>query len=210
MSSQTTTSEPVNVDISLLSYVEPERQEIKKFVAGTYDLNINSIKKKIAKTGTLQLEMELSPVLDGSVSNRKVRHWLTLPFANPTVNGHKQPNTMDMCYNFLAALELVPRKPLYIKDSKSFTDINGNPISQAEFSAAKSAVYAACDEQLKKLWADDAELQNLVGVRVGGYLRFQKDKDTGVESQYPSIGNFTSNVDNAIASEADAFGEAQE
>lgn len=146
---------------------------------------------KTPKEPNYNLSHELAWALvkdNGETSNVKVRQWVTFPLINEEVKDHAAPDTAGMVIPQVQALwpeecPLYPRRDPKTKEMM----YKGEAIEPSSEEDAASEAADACMEFIDALERDPSKWE---GREAYAKIYYQKDKQTQIVSDFPSLGNW--------------------
>jgi len=135
---------------------------VDRLAEGWYRFVIDRAQTSVAESGTFQIVTNNAPLEDPEDGDSRVgpsiRNSLTIPLANPEVEGHKAPNTLGICQSFFCALSKEhPRFPRKDKESGLLL-FRGEEIEREEVAEKREEVVGLVHETLSNLWQDPEQL----------------------------------------------------
>ena len=151
-----------------LSYTDDDiSQDVKRkqYAAGWYALLCTGNTPKISQAGGVMFVQQWSPLKDASDPESKarqhIRDYMTLPFANPAVEGHKAPNTLGLCHGRLLAVSF-PGVLEYPRTVDGVLVFDGEEISKEDSEAARKKVAASTRDLLLEVYNDPSKFVGCV------------------------------------------------
>jgi len=149
-------------DIKLTPENIAQMSQRQSLALGWYQFLVTEANAKVAKSGSLMIELRCAPLAETDDPNSKVaklslRNNIVLPVANPEVADHTPPNTIGIVVSALKALgvEGIEDYPRQIDGQLTF---KGEAIEKAEEDEARQEVTELAVTKVLELYDNPSEL----------------------------------------------------